>query len=86
MSPDILNAGFEFFGAVAVAASVRKAWRARSVVGVDWKTPAFFWSWGVFNLFYYPHLDQWASTVAGACVLLANTAWLGVVITYGRKH
>jgi hypothetical protein len=58
------------------------AWEVR---GVHWSTPTFFWSWGFWNVFYYPSLDQWFSFGAGLLVLFANTAWLYCVLKY-TKH
>lgn len=83
---DTINGTFELFGGVFIAISAVKAWREKRVRGVHWFTPAFFWVWGVWNVFYYPHLEQWLSFAAGLGVLSANTAWLALVLIYGHNR
>lgn len=82
---DLSNASFEFFGALMVLRTVVYAWQCEKVVGVHWMTPLFFWSWGAWNVFYYPHLDQWASFVAGVFLFGVNTVWIATVFILGRR-
>jgi hypothetical protein len=81
---DIVNAILEAAGLLFILPSVLRARRLREVVGVHWTMPAFFWTWGVWNLFYYPHLDQGWSAAATIGVLAGNTAWLYCVLRYTR--
>lgn len=76
MTPDLINATFELLGGAFVALSVRRLWIDRSVKGSSPWTIAFFFLWGGWNLFYYPHLDQWLSFYGGLVVVLANGLWL----------
>lgn len=51
---DLINATFEALAGGAVLCSAYEAWRRRSVVGVHWITPAFFWLWGPLQSFSIP--------------------------------
>ena len=83
---DMLNAGFELMGFVMMLPSIIRAYRLRSVVGVHWATPAFFWIWGLWNVFYYPHLGQWFSFTAGLLLVISNTAWFLLVLRYTPRE
>jgi hypothetical protein len=84
-SYDIINGTFELVGAVATFGYVRSLIRDRVVRGVDYRSMAFFASWGIWNLIYYPHLDQWVSTVGGAALVAGNIAWLLLRLYYSRR-
>lgn len=86
MTADLINAGFELGGFIMMLPSLVRAWRLRAIVGVHWATPAFFWSWGLWNVFYYPHLDQWLSFTAGLLLIVSNSAWFAMVILFTRKE
>lgn len=82
MWPDLINGTFELLGAVALWQNVRALYRDRVLRGVHWTPTAFFASWGLWNLFYYPSLDQWASFAGGVAIVAVNLVWLGLVIRY----
>jgi hypothetical protein len=86
MTPDIINGAFEFGMALMLSLSVRRLYRDKRVQGVSFW--AVFWPmmWGYWNLFYYPHLDQWWSFMAGIGVVSANTTWVLMAWYYGRRH
>jgi hypothetical protein len=46
---------------------------------------AFFAAWGLWNLYYYPHLGQWASWAGGVAVVTTNTAYVAGMIYYARR-
>jgi len=79
MTPDMLNGAFELLGGGFIWSNVWRLYRDRRVRGFDWRSVAFFWSWGMWNLFYYPHLGQWWSLAGGVFIALANMAWLGLL-------
>lgn len=83
--PDLVNAAFEFGGALAIGASVLRLVKDKQVHGVSLWMIGFFTSWGLWNLFYYPHLGQTWSFVAGIVVLLANLAYLSLLIHYSEE-
>jgi hypothetical protein len=79
---DAVNGSFELFGAFALWQNVRAIRRDRRIAGVDWKATAFFQGWGLWNLFYYPSLDQWFSLIGGVAICAVNTTWLYYVWRY----
>lgn len=82
--PDLTNGAFEFFGALAITLSIRQVLKDKLVKGVSWAHIAFFASWGIWNLYYYPSLGQWASFGAGALVCAVNLIWLALLLYYRR--
>lgn len=53
---DAINGAFELAGSVFILRSIMQLHRDKQVHGVHWWTPAFFGVWGLWNLYYYPHL------------------------------
>ena len=82
---DAMNGVFEFLGGVFVMLSILRVLRDRSVRGVSGWAVALFTFWGVWNLFYYPHLHQWFSFFAGVFVVSANSIWLFLIIWYRKR-
>ena len=79
---DLGNSVFESFGFIAVWGNVAALRKSKCVRGVSLLAFAFFASWGYWNLFYYPHLDQWLSFVAGIGIVVANTTWIVLAWRY----
>lgn len=84
--PDIINGLFESVGGLFILLSVLNLHRAKVVRGVSGIHVGFFSAWGYWNLFYYPHLDQWFSFAGGLGIVIINTVWLGQVWYYLRKE
>lgn len=74
--PDLINGLFEAGAVAFVALNVREVWRHRRVAGVHWLATMFFFGWGLWNVFFYSHLDQWFSFSAGICLCLTNAVYL----------
>jgi len=83
---DAVNGAFEIGGGFAIALSIRRLLRDQIVHGFHWGQLMFFTLWGVWNLYYYPHLDQWLSFVGGLGVVIANTVYLGLIMYYSLKE
>lgn len=83
--PDVINALFESFGFFAVGASCIKVLKDKQVKGVSYATVGFFTSWGLWNLYYYPHLGQVASSVGALLTCVANGSWLVLIIKYKQE-
>lgn len=79
---DLVNGGFEGCGAVAIFANCAVLRRDKRVRGVSPLVTAFFTSWGFWNLYYYPSLDQWASFVGGVAIVAGNLLWLTLAFKY----
>ena len=86
MSPDLVTGLFETGGMWFIALSIRQLFKDKLVRGVSWVHVAFFSTWGFWNLFYYPHLEQWWAFVGGIGIVSANTIWLCLMIYYLRKE
>jgi hypothetical protein len=82
---DIINGTFETLGGLAVGLSIRQLLRDRRVAGYHWGSLVYFTSWGYWNIYYYPALDQWVSAVGATMTALANTVYLGMIIYFSRK-
>jgi hypothetical protein len=83
---DKINAVAEVIACIVLLPSIMRAWRMKVVQGVHWLTPAFFWSYGIWNLFYYHSLEQWWSGMAGILLATQNTVWLLMVILYTPRR
>jgi hypothetical protein len=59
--PDLINGLFEGCGALFISRSIYLLHRQKKVRGVSLIHVAFFMFWGWWNLYYYPHLNQWLS-------------------------
>jgi len=82
---DLVNGLFELCGAFLLWVNVRKLHTDKQVRGVFWPVTAFFGVWGLWNLYYYPSLDQWFSFAAGIVLVTANIVWVWMAIRY-RKN
>lgn len=81
-NPDLVNALFELCGAIVVWISVWKLYQEKEIKGVYWPAWAFFAAWGIWNLFYYPSLDQVLSFYAGIVLVLGNVTWTMMAVYY----
>lgn len=80
MDPDLVNGGFELLGAYFSWVNTWTLYREKEIRGVYWPAWAFFAAWGLWNLYYYPSLDQWASFSAGILLVSGNIAWVALAI------
>lgn len=76
---DLINALFEFIGALLTWRNFVQLRRDRQVRGVYWPATAFWAAWGLWNLAYYPSLGQWWSFAAGVLLVAGNVAWVVLV-------
>lgn len=86
MSPDMINASFEVTASAAVLNHCRVLLHDRQVSGVSTTSTGFFFAWGLWNLFYYPHIGQPLSFAAGIAVTVANCLWLVLLIAFSRRQ
>lgn len=86
MIPDLINGLFEAAGGFFVLNHCRVLSKDKKVKGVSILSTVFFTSWGVWNLYYYPHLGQWLSFVGGLFIVLANSLWIGLMLKYKDKN
>ena len=85
-TPDLVNGCFELFGIFFILPSVLKLHKEKIVRGVSWVHVGFFVIWGLWNLYYYPHLDQWFSFIGGIGVVLATSVWFMQLVYYSYNE
>ena len=84
--PDTINGSYEILGGLALAWNCVRTYLDKEIKGISLASMLFFTSWGYWNLYYYPHLNQWVSTVGAAVMVLFNTIWMGQAIYYTRNN
>jgi hypothetical protein len=82
---DLGNGLFELLGSALLWLNVRALYRAKRFSGVAIAPTAFFFAWGLWNLFYYPHLGQWLSFTGGCSIVIANGVWCGQMVYYRKE-
>ena len=82
---DLINAGFESMAGVVVFLSAWRVYKDKQVRGVSLWMVIFMLAWGIWNLYYYPSLDQWGSFYGGLSVAAANITWIALIL-YFRKR
>ena len=78
-------AGFEFAGSLMTWANAYRVYKDKGYAGVWLPAVCLFALWGFWNLYYYPHLGQWASFTAGISIMGGNIVWVALMRHYGRK-
>lgn len=84
--PDLVNGLFELAGGAFLFLNVLALLRDKKLRGVHWLPTVFFNSWGIWNLFYYHHLDQPLSWYGGLVIVSVNTWWLYLIGYYKLKE
>lgn len=82
--PDFINGFFEFTSGLMIWINVAAIIKDKKYSGVRILPLAFFSSWSFWNLYYYPHLNQWASFFGGLSIGIANAAYLTLMVKYGK--
>lgn len=84
-TPDLINGAFETAGGLAVWAHARRIRIDKQVRGFSPGATALMTAWGLWNLFYYPSLEQWASFAGGLVIVAGNAVWLYYAVKYRGK-
>lgn len=80
---DKINGSVEALGAALLWYDVRVVYLHKQIRGVWWPARSFFMFWGLWNILYYPSLDQWWSFWAGVALVSANLAWC--ILAWGYR-
>jgi hypothetical protein len=86
LTPDGINGVFEFVGSLLIWINVRALYHDKEFKGVRIGPTAFFFCWGLWNLFFYPHLGQYLSFAGGVSMVIANLVWVAQMVYYGRFY
>ena len=82
MWQDNVNGLYELLGGVFVFLHCRQLYRDKSFKGVNLQSFMFFASWGIWNLYYYPSLNQWWSLIGGIHIVFWNIVWIVLAFKY----
>lgn len=82
IEPDMINSLFEGFAGLMVLNHCRVLHAEKMVRGVSVVSSLFFTVWGVWNVYYYPALNQPLSFYGGLFVVVANAAYVWMMIFY----
>lgn len=82
---DAINGLFEFIGSILTWMNVTRTYKDKGYAGIYLPSVVFFSSWGIWNLYFYPHLNQWLSFLGGCSLVIANLLWVGMMYYYGHK-
>lgn len=82
---DVINGSFEGLASIAVVQHCLQLSKDKQVKGVSIPAIVFFTSWGFWNMYYYPSLNQWASGACGVLVCLANCNYIRLLLKYRSK-
>lgn len=82
IAQDAINGVYEFLGGFFILMHCIRLLRDKKVRGVSITATAFFTSWGIWNLYYYPYLGQWASFIGGCNIVCMNLLWIGLMLYY----
>ena len=85
MTPDAINAGLSLGAGVFVFLSVRRLWIDGEVKGTSPWPVLYFSLVGIWNWFFYAHLGQVLSLVAGLFVTTMNISWLVLYVNCRRS-
>ncbi|MEE8608963.1 MAG: hypothetical protein V3S55_15270 [Nitrospiraceae bacterium] len=84
--PDMMNATFEGVGGIVVLLNIQRILKDKIVRGFDWRVAVFFWIWGLWNLYYYSHLEQMLSFYAGISMVTVDAVYLYLLLYYTRME
>lgn len=79
---DLINGSFEAVAALFTLNHCRVLLRDRAVAGVSIASMAFFTGWGVWNLWFYPHLGQAWSFAGGVLLVIANAIYVALLFRF----
>jgi len=83
--PDIVNGCFEFGASLFQLINVMATYRDKKIRGIRIVPTMFFTSWGIWNLYYYPQLNQIWSFIGGLGIVITNLIWVVLMIKYRRN-
>ena len=86
MWQDKINGLFELMGGVFILLHCLRLYHDKKVRGVSFIATAYFVLWGYWNIYYYPHLEQWVSFAGGLTIVAMNTLWITMMLYYIRKE
>lgn len=84
MNPDLTQAAWELGSAIFSVLNIRAIRRSKAIAGIHWLPTAFFFAWGVYNLWFYTALHLPLAWWAGMAITATNLVWLAHVCWYAN--
>lgn len=81
---DFVNGSFELLAGFFVLNHCRVLRLHKQARGVSLTSVCFFTLWGLWNLYYYPALNQPLSFYGSLFVVAANALYVGMMVRYCR--
>lgn len=78
----MINGLFELVGSLFVLNHCRILYRDKIVRGVSLLSTMYFQAWGIWNIYFYPSLDQIYSFYGGLAITAGNTLWIALISYY----
>lgn len=82
---DLINGLFEIISGLLSFINIKKLLKDKQLKGISWIPVIFFTLWGLWNLYYYPSLNQILSLIGGMFILSSNLVWLILVFYFHKK-
>lgn len=79
---DIINGTYELLGGLFILNNCYKLYQDKEIKGVSFISNTFFTTWSIWNLYYYPSLNQWVSFFGGLSIALSNILWISLAFYY----
>lgn len=79
---DLINGTIELLAGMFVLNHCRVLFAHKQARGVSLVSVGFFTLWGIWNLYYYPALNQPISFFGAVFIVAANAAYLGLLVCY----
>jgi hypothetical protein len=86
MNNDQINGLFELIGSLFIFNHCWTLYKDKIVKGVSILSTVYFFSWGIWNLFFYPSLHQMWSFYGGLAIMAANTLWIAMMVYYKYRN
>jgi uncharacterized membrane protein YfcA len=79
---DCINGSYEAIGGAFLLINCLRLYKDKEVKGITLSAAFFFSTWSWWNLYYYPHLNQWMSFYGALLIAASNTLWIAMAIYY----
>jgi uncharacterized membrane protein YfcA len=83
---DLINGAFEAAGCFFILLHILRLLKDKKVRGISVVAFTYFTLWGFWNIYYYPHLDQWISFAGGTAIAIVNGVYVLLILYYIRKE
>ena len=86
MNNDIINGCFETVGGVLIWFNIFKLFKDKQTKGLYLPVCVFFCVWSLWNIIYYPSLNQTLSFIGAIFLGIANIIWIILAYYYKLKN